>query len=79
MDLAVNYLDNLTRVPRFDTLIMFLSSSDNAEYTYINVVYQSQRLILLRYIWDEVLDNEATPIEYAEKLDNLHTKYCPKR
>ncbi|CAL2244786.1 unnamed protein product [Prunus armeniaca] len=29
-------------------------------------------------IWDEVLDNEATPIEYAEKLDNLHTKYCPK-
>ncbi|CAL2244807.1 unnamed protein product [Prunus armeniaca] len=29
MDLAVNYLDNLTRVPRFDTLIMFLSSSDN--------------------------------------------------
>ncbi|CAB4272174.1 unnamed protein product [Prunus armeniaca] len=74
MDLAVNYLDNLTRVPRFDTLIMFLPSSDNAEYTYINVVHQSQRLI-----WDEVLDNEATPIEYAEKLDNLHTKYCPKR
>ncbi|CAL8167327.1 unnamed protein product [Prunus armeniaca] len=30
-------------------------------------------------IWDEVLDNEATTIEYAEKLDNLHTKYCPKR
>ncbi|CAL2244800.1 unnamed protein product, partial [Prunus armeniaca] len=30
-------------------------------------------------IWDEVLDNEATPIEYAEKLDNLHTKYCPKQ
>ncbi|CAL8130766.1 unnamed protein product [Prunus armeniaca] len=30
MDLAVNYLDNLTRVPRFDTLIMFLPSSDNA-------------------------------------------------
>ncbi|PQP93983.1 uncharacterized protein Pyn_10479 [Prunus yedoensis var. nudiflora] len=37
MDLAVNYLENLTRVPRFDTLIMFLSSTDNAEYTYINV------------------------------------------
>ncbi|BBH00204.1 Tetratricopeptide repeat-like superfamily protein [Prunus dulcis] len=70
MDLAVNYLENLTRVPRFDTLIMFLSSSDNAEYTYINVVYQSQRLCLTM---------KATPIEYAEKLDNLHTKYCPKR
>ncbi|CAL2244894.1 unnamed protein product [Prunus armeniaca] len=64
MDLAVNYLDNLTRVPRFDTLIMFLSSSDNVD---------------LAKIWDEVLDNEAIPIEYAEKLDNLHTKYCPKR
>ncbi|KAI5337201.1 hypothetical protein L3X38_016470 [Prunus dulcis] len=64
MDLAVNYLENLTRVPRFDTLIMFLSSSDNAD---------------LVKIWDEVFDNEATPIEYAEKLDNLHTKYCPKR
>ncbi|VVA21229.1 PREDICTED: RNA polymerase II-associated 3 [Prunus dulcis] len=64
MDLAVNYLENLTRVPRFDTLIMFLSSSDNAD---------------LVKIWDEVFDNEATPIEYAEKLDNLHTKSCPKR
>ncbi|CAL8166207.1 unnamed protein product [Prunus armeniaca] len=64
IDLAVNYLENLTRVPRFDTLIMFLSSSDNAD---------------LVKIWDEVFDNEATPIEYAEKLDNLHTKYCPKR
>ncbi|CAL2248573.1 unnamed protein product [Prunus armeniaca] len=64
MDLAVNYLDNLTRVPRFDTLIMFLPSSDNADVV---------------KIWDEVLDNEATTIEYAEKLDNLHTKYCPKR
>ncbi|XP_034229395.1 uncharacterized protein LOC117638372 [Prunus dulcis] len=64
MDLAVNYLENLTRVPRFDTLIMFLSSSDNAD---------------LVKIWDEVFDNEATPFEYAEKLDNLHTKYCPKR
>ncbi|CAL2244887.1 unnamed protein product [Prunus armeniaca] len=64
MDLAVNYLDNLTRVPRFDTLIMFLSSSDNADVV---------------KIWDDVLDNEATPIEYAKNLDNLHTKYCPKR
>ncbi|CAL8137877.1 unnamed protein product [Prunus armeniaca] len=62
MDLAVNYLDNLTRVPRFDTLIIFISLQTDVVK-----------------IWDEVLDNEATPIEYAEKLDNLHTKYCPKR
>ncbi|CAL8107967.1 unnamed protein product [Prunus armeniaca] len=64
MDLAINCLEKLTRVPRFDTLIMFLSSSDNAD---------------LAKIWDEVFDKEATPIEYAEKLDNLHTKYCPKQ
>jgi hypothetical protein len=30
MDLAVNILENLTEVPRFDTLIMFLSSTDKA-------------------------------------------------
>ncbi|CAL9009568.1 unnamed protein product [Prunus brigantina] len=68
MDLAVNYLDNLTRVPRFDTLIIFIS--------YTNPITLQTDLVK---IWDEVLDNEATPIEYAEKLDNLHTKYCPKR
>lgn len=30
MDLAVNILENLTEVPRFDTLIMFLSSKEKA-------------------------------------------------
>ncbi|KAM5561023.1 hypothetical protein ABKV19_021904 [Rosa sericea] len=64
MDLAVNILENLTKVPRFDTLIMFLSSNDKAD---------------LAKIWDEVFYNEATPIEFAEKLDNLRTKYCLKR
>ncbi|KAK9919971.1 hypothetical protein M0R45_028541 [Rubus argutus] len=64
MDLAVNILENLTEVPRFDTLIMFLSSTDKAD---------------LAKIWDEVFYNEATPIEFAEKLDNLRTKYCLKR
>ncbi|XP_062002870.1 uncharacterized protein LOC133720536 isoform X1 [Rosa rugosa] len=64
MDLAVNILENLTKVPRFDTLVMFLSSNDKAD---------------LAKIWDEVFYNEATPIEFAEKLDNLRTKYCLKR
>jgi len=30
VDLAVNYLDNLTKVPRFDMIIMCLSSEDKA-------------------------------------------------
>ncbi|KAB2621616.1 RNA polymerase II-associated protein 3 [Pyrus ussuriensis x Pyrus communis] len=47
MDLAVNYLEKLTKVPRFDTLIIFLSSSNKAD---------------LDKIWDEVFYNEATPI-----------------
>nr|XP_011466139.1 PREDICTED: RNA polymerase II-associated protein 3 isoform X2 [Fragaria vesca subsp. vesca] len=64
MDLAVSVLENLTKVPRFDTLIMFLSSNDKAD---------------LAKIWDEVFYNEATPIEFAEKLDNLRAKYCLKR
>ncbi|XP_068341855.1 uncharacterized protein [Pyrus communis] len=64
MELAVNYLENLTKVPRFDTLIIFLSSSNKAD---------------LDKIWDEVFYNEATPIEYSEKLGNLRAKYCLKR
>lgn len=30
IDLAVKYLENLTKVPRFDMLIMCLSSKDKA-------------------------------------------------
>ncbi|XP_021899003.1 RNA polymerase II-associated protein 3 [Carica papaya] len=61
MDLAIRYIENLTEVPRFNMLIMCLSSADRAD--------------LLR-IWDEVLCDDATPIEYAEILDNLRPKYC---
>ncbi|XP_050382119.1 uncharacterized protein LOC126799047 isoform X2 [Argentina anserina] len=64
MDLAVSILENLTKVPRFDTLIMFLSSNEKAD---------------LAKIWDEVFYNEATPIEFAEKLDNLRARYCLMR
>ncbi|CAL8130737.1 unnamed protein product [Prunus armeniaca] len=80
MDLAVNYLDNLTRVPRFDTLIMFLSSSDNdaMHASVLNSLRFSKAYDVVK-IWDEVLDNEATPIEYAEKLDNMHTKFAKIR
>ncbi|KAF8043216.1 hypothetical protein BT93_A1532 [Corymbia citriodora subsp. variegata] len=64
VDLAVNYLDNLTKVPRFDTIVMCLSSEDKAD--------------LLR-LWKEVFCSEATPIEHAETLDNLRSKYCLKQ
>lgn len=30
IDLAANYLDNLTKVPRFDMIVMCLSSEDKA-------------------------------------------------
>lgn len=30
-------------------------------------------------IWNEVFCSEATPIEYAEMLDNLRSKYCLKQ
>ncbi|KAL5786716.1 hypothetical protein ACOSQ2_009108 [Xanthoceras sorbifolium] len=64
MDLAVKYLENLTKVPRFDMLIMCLSSADKTD---------------LQKIWDQTFCNEATPIEYAEILDNLLSKYCLKQ
>ncbi|XP_044498112.1 RNA polymerase II-associated protein 3-like isoform X2 [Mangifera indica] len=64
IDLAVKYLENLTKVPRFDMLIMCLSSKDKAD---------------LQRIWDETFCNEATPIEHAEILDNLRSKYCLNR
>ncbi|XP_059438126.1 uncharacterized protein LOC132170971 isoform X1 [Corylus avellana] len=64
MDLAVNYIDNLTKVSRFDLLIMCLTSADRDD---------------LSKLWDEVFCSEATPIEYAQVLDNLRSKYYLKR
>ncbi|EOY11661.1 Tetratricopeptide repeat (TPR)-like superfamily protein, putative isoform 2 [Theobroma cacao] len=64
VDLAIKYLENLTKVPRFDMLIMCLSSTEKAD---------------LLKVWDDVFCNEATPIEWAEILDNLRSVYCLKR
>ncbi|XWS58095.1 hypothetical protein CRYUN_Cryun08bG0005400 [Craigia yunnanensis] len=64
VDLAIKYLENLTKVPRFDMLIMFLSPADKAD---------------LLKVWDEVFCNEASPIECAEILDNLRSVYCLKK
>lgn len=60
MDLVVSYMDNLTKVPRFDVIVMCLPSAAKDD---------------LRKIWNEVFCAEATPIEYAEILDNLRSKF----
>ncbi|KAK4273393.1 hypothetical protein QN277_021806 [Acacia crassicarpa] len=59
--LAVRYLEHLTKVSRFEMLILCLTSTDKHD---------------LRKIWEEVFCSEATPMEYAEILDNLRSKYC---
>ncbi|XP_020520546.1 RNA polymerase II-associated protein 3 isoform X2 [Amborella trichopoda] len=62
-NLAVNILDNLTRIGRFDMIIMCLSSKDKAD---------------LQRIWDEVVSSCAVTMEHAETLERLHSKYCPR-
>ena len=94
MDLAVNYIDNLTKVSRFDLLIMCLASADkDGKYTRINydthycwsfvlflgLIYWIILWTDLSKLWDEVFCSEATPIEYAQVLDNLRSKYYLKR
>ncbi|CAN1161616.1 RNA polymerase II-associated protein 3, partial [Linum perenne] len=61
VDLAVKYLENLTKVPRFSMLIMSLSTSDRT---------------VLHETWNEVFCSKATPVEYAEILDSLRPVYC---
>ncbi|XP_058770411.1 uncharacterized protein LOC131644041 isoform X1 [Vicia villosa] len=60
MDLVVSYMNNLTKVPRFDVIVMCLPSADKDD---------------LRKIWNEVFCGEATPAEYAEILDSLRSKF----
>lgn len=61
MEIAVQYLENLAKVSRFDMIIMCLSSPDKTE---------------MRKIWDEVFCSNATPMEYTERLDKLRPRYC---
>ncbi|KAM7481785.1 hypothetical protein LguiB_006368 [Lonicera macranthoides] len=63
MDLAVRYLENLTKVSRFDMIIMCLSSADKAD---------------VQRIWNEVLCNKGTPPEHAETLNKLRSRYLPQ-
>ncbi|PON48204.1 N-terminal acetyltransferase A, auxiliary subunit [Parasponia andersonii] len=69
MDLAVSFLENLTKVPRFSIIAMCLTSADRSVSLLADLVK----------IWNEVFCGEATPIEYAEMVDNLRSKYCLKQ
>ncbi|XP_073224028.1 uncharacterized protein [Cicer arietinum] len=60
VDLVVSYMDNLTKVPRFDVIVMCLPSAAKDD---------------LRKIWNEVFCSEATPMEYAEILGSLRSKF----
>lgn len=64
MDLSVKYLESLTKVSRFDIIIMCLSSADKADIV---------------KIWDDIFCNNGTSAEYAEVLGKLRSRYCPNR
>ncbi|CAJ1977849.1 unnamed protein product [Sphenostylis stenocarpa] len=61
MDLVISYMEHLIKVPRFDMIVLCLSSKNKDD---------------IRKIWDDVFRSEATPIEYAEILDNLRSQFC---
>ncbi|KAK9147051.1 hypothetical protein Sjap_006954 [Stephania japonica] len=60
-ELAVELLDNLTKIPRFNMISLCLTVADKDD---------------LRKTWDEVFSTEAIPIECAETLNKLRMKYC---
>ncbi|KFK24401.1 hypothetical protein AALP_AAs74350U000300 [Arabis alpina] len=64
MDLAVKYIENLTKVPRFNMIVMCLTSTEKNE---------------LLMIWNDVFCNKATPVEHAEVLDKLRSRYYLKQ
>ena len=52
-DFAVQFLENLTKIGRFDMIIMCLSTKDKAA---------------LRQMWDEVFVNKRVPVDLQEAL-----------
>ncbi|KAK9084346.1 hypothetical protein Scep_030817 [Stephania cephalantha] len=60
-ELAVELLDTLTKVPRFNMIIMCLTVADKDD---------------LRKTWDEVFSAGAIPIECSEILNKLRMMYC---
>lgn len=60
-DFAVQFLENLTKICRFDMTIMCLSTKDKAA---------------LRQMWDEVFASERVPVDIQEALNRLRSKFC---
>ncbi|KAF6134622.1 hypothetical protein GIB67_022909 [Kingdonia uniflora] len=62
-ELSIGYLENLTKVSRFEMIIMCASAADRAD---------------LHNIWEGVFSHEAVPIEYVETINKLCSKYFPR-
>lgn len=60
-DFAVQFLENMTKICRFDMTIMCLSTKDKAA---------------LRQMWDEVFVSERVPVDIQEALNRLRSKFC---
>ncbi|KAL5712126.1 hypothetical protein ACHQM5_014326 [Ranunculus cassubicifolius] len=61
IELGVNFLENLTKVSRFDMIILCLSAADKLD---------------VKKMWEDVILSSAVPVEYVENLSNLRSKYC---
>ncbi|KAG0476681.1 hypothetical protein HPP92_013522 [Vanilla planifolia] len=59
--LAVNVLENLAKVPRFDMMVMCLSAMERAD---------------IRSLWDEVFSSPQVQEDLKETLGRLKPKYC---
>uniref|UniRef100_A0A1D1XTE6 RNA polymerase II-associated protein 3 n=1 Tax=Anthurium amnicola TaxID=1678845 RepID=A0A1D1XTE6_9ARAE len=62
MELAIKILDNLTKVSRFDMILMCLSALDCQD---------------LRKLWDEHFSDKYVPKVHAETLAQLRHRYLP--
>ncbi|XP_074565294.1 uncharacterized protein LOC141821825 [Curcuma longa] len=60
-ELAVGILENMTRVPRFDMLMMCISTKDRSE---------------IHRIWGNISSCATIPASHREALARLRTKYC---
>ncbi|ONK67595.1 uncharacterized protein A4U43_C05F1720 [Asparagus officinalis] len=60
-EFAVSILDNLTKVPRFDMIIMCLSAVDHAE---------------IHHQWEQVFSMKDIRADHVDVLNKLRPKFC---
>ncbi|KAG6537202.1 RNA polymerase II-associated protein 3-like [Zingiber officinale] len=60
-ELAIGILDNMTRVPRFDMLMMCISARDRSE---------------INRMWGNISSCTTIPASHREAVAQLRTKYC---